>query len=157
MVTPFQNAAALSGRRVTILLDGTVLSNAEKTLVSKRLPFYFKSHRFAVTFPLNTNRTVQATFFQSFDPSAPSSGKPLGTPIFAQLGAVEYMTGDDETVVVRHETVTFQAGAFLKLYLNNTDGFNHNIFAFAELEIIGRPDSDPASTGQSSPTAPGTS
>ena len=127
-------------RKVTLLFHGVVSANGELTLVSKRLTFLYRTMAFGISFPLNTNRTVFATFIISMDPNAPTIGRPQGVDVFGTHGQVPFITGDDETHVFYHETITIQSGSFIKLHLDNTDGFDHTIDAFAELEIQGRPE-----------------
>lgn len=152
-----QLEAASKDRLVTLLFQGTVAPNTVLTLVSKRLPFFFKTRRFSLSFALNTNRTVECTYYLSFDPTAPATGIPTGTPIFAQLGSIIFIVGDDETITVNHQTIAFQAGSYIKLHLSNSDGFAHTIFGYAEIQIIGRPNAQTTPNPDNRPPTRGAS
>lgn len=117
----------------TIPFDATVSANSEKTVASKSIPFDFRTERFNLSFALNTNRTVKASWIISGDDNEPTTGKPSGQNPFTGLGHVDYFVGDDEQVDIRHQTSTFQRPRHVKLYLNNTDAFQHRVHGFVTI------------------------
>ena len=124
------------GDILTIPFNGTVLAGAEKTLVSRRLDFAYRVTRLRVSFPLNTNRTTQVSFFVSPDGSTPSTGKPTGQDLMGQYSATPYFVGDDEYKDMEHSVSITGRGTYIKVYALNSDAFNHIIDAQVMIERL---------------------
>lgn len=122
--------------RVTIPFFGSVSASGTLTMKSERLNFFYTTRRISVSFPLNTNRTVEAHPLISHDPDIPTTGRPTGQFLFEPHGNVRYLVGDDERVSVAHETTTFQKATYCCLYLVNHDSFVHRIFGTFEIQRI---------------------
>lgn len=120
--------------RLAIPFYGTVSLSSQLTLKSKRLNFLYRTISFEVSFPLNTNRTVEVYPMISFTSEIPASGRPDGTFLYEQFGNVAYIVGDDDRITARHESQLFQIGSYLTVYLVNNDSFDHNIFALFEIQ-----------------------
>ena len=118
---------------VTLPFYGTVGANSIKTLVSGHLTFPFTTEEFRAHFALNTNKTLRLRFFMSPDDSAPTSFPVGGNSIFLPVGQVDYLVGDDETVVVRYRVEIAESGTFLKVVAENTDSYDHTIDAQVEI------------------------
>lgn len=123
------------GRLTTIAFHGTVGAGSRLTLRSKKITRAFTVKRVRASFALNTNRTLQLSFFVSPDPEAPSSEPPGGVNILRQLGQVEYIVGDDEVVDFPIEIKNFSRGGWIKCHGYNTDVFPHTVFALVTLEM----------------------
>lgn len=114
---------------VTLLYDGSVGAGAGVTLVSKRLTFPFTTERFRVHFALNTNKTLRIRFFISADASAPTAQPVVGHNIFAPLGQVDYIVGDNQEVEVPYRVKCVDRGTYIKLFAENLDANPHTIDA----------------------------
>jgi len=127
-------------RLTTIAFHSTVAPQANKTLVSKRITERFRVKRIRASFALNTNRTLKLYFFISYDKEAPTTEKPAGINILAQLGQVDYLVGDDESKDFPIEIQEFRRGAYIKVYAENTDTYTHTIDALITVEMLaGKP------------------
>jgi len=113
----------------TLLFNGTVAANSKKTLVSQRLIFPFATREFRVHFALNTNKSLHVAFFISPDDSAPAAKPLTGHSVFSTLGQVDYVVGDDETVIIPYHIFIPQAGMFVKVFADNQDSYEHSIDA----------------------------
>jgi len=123
---------------VTISFLGTVSPGGEKVLCSRRITFPFQTRKLRVFFPLNTNRTVQVSFFVSPDAETPAAGKPTGTNLFSPYSPVDYLVGDDECKELEHTVEVKERGQYVKVYAVNTDVFSHTIDAqvmISEIEV----------------------
>jgi len=127
-----------NGRLATIPFFSTVAASATAVLISKRINVPFKVKAVRVSFPLNMNRTVQFSFFVSDDNDTINTARPTGANIFAQLGQVEYLVGDDETKELPVELEVEQAGKYIKLMVVNADTFEHTIDAQMIVELLPR-------------------
>ena len=133
------NADQISGaqRLVVIPFFATVPFNATRVYRSLRISSPFLTREFSVSFALNTNRTLRVSFYISPDeqtlPFAPS-----GFSVFSTLGQVDYVTGDDERKVLRHESFISESGMFLKVLASNTDGVPHTLDSQITIELFPR-------------------
>jgi len=129
----------LPGQRriVTIPFFATVPLDSSRTYVSKRISTPFITKSFRVAFALNTNRTLQVSFYLSPDDQTPN-GIPNGISVFSPLGQVDYLAGDDEQKVLQHQIVAPSSGMFVKILAVNTDGNNHTLDAQVTIELLPR-------------------
>ena len=126
----------ISGDVIAVPFHGTVAAGARVTLVSKLIGFPYKTRRFRVSFPLNTNRTVNLSFHICSDPSAPTTEEPVGDNVFKAYGQVAYVVGDDEQKDYDHEMRTKTSATYIKVHANNTDSFEHTIDACVFIERL---------------------
>jgi len=122
------------GQMFTLHFHDTVNALSEKTVVSERIMFPFVIQRVAIGFAPGCNRLVRIKIFVSGDDSAPSSGEPSGTNIFAQYGQRDYVVGDDAVVEFPHQIDVPERGMFLKVYANNLDSNDHTIDTHVTIE-----------------------
>ena len=122
-----QLVEVVSGDSISIPFSGTVAAGARVTLCSKIIGFPYKTKRFRVSFPLNTNRTVDISFHICSDPSTPTTGEPVGDSVFKPHGQVSYVVGDDEQKDYDHELRIKTKGTYIKVHAYNTDSFSHTI------------------------------
>lgn len=118
---------------VTLPYYGVVAANAVKTLVSGHLTYPFTTEEFRCHFALNTNKTLLIRFFVSPDDSEPTSLPVTGHSIFSPAGQVDYIVGDDETVIVKYRVEIPESGMFVKVVAENTDSYEHSIDACVQI------------------------
>jgi len=126
------------GRLVTITFYGTVPMNSNKTFVSKLIGVPFVIRSIAQSFATGTNRTMTTKYFISNDPEAPTTEQPQGFNVLSQFGQAVYLTGDDERKEFSQETETPAANAYIKLYCENADTFDHTLDAQVTIELLPR-------------------
>lgn len=131
-----QLVEVVSGDTISIPFSGTVAAGARVTLVSKLIGFSYKTKRFRVSFPLNTNRTVNLSFHICSDPSVPTDAEPVGDSVFKPYGQAPYVVGDDEQKDYDHEMRTKTSGTYIKVHAYNTDSFEHTIDACVFIERL---------------------
>lgn len=124
--------------RRTIIFQDSVAADSNKTLVSRRIPFMFRTVKIITAFPLNTNRTLQLYVYLSADESAPTSEPPEGINILSTLGGNGYLAGDDEQKEVPISIKCTQTNMVLKIYAINSDGFEHTIDAMIIIQPLER-------------------
>lgn len=123
-------------RTITLSFFGTVNAASIVTLVSKRINVPFKTSMIRAAFALNTNRTLQLSFWISPDDDAPTTGNPTGISILAERGQVDYLVGDDEVKYFKTEIIQNTGGWYIKIRANNTDAFAHTIDSQITLELL---------------------
>lgn len=111
----------------TISFFGTVNASSNLTLVSKRITTPFKTKIIRASFAPGVNRLMFLRYFLSPDPTAPTTPVVSGVNVLEVVGQVNYITGDDEIKELEHEIIQKEAGIFIKVYAENTDGFSHTI------------------------------
>lgn len=125
----------------TLIFNGTVAANSKVTLVSQRLIFPFATKEFRVHFALNTNKTLRVSFYISPDDSAPTAKPLTGHSVFSTLGQVDYIVGDDETVIIPYHILIPDRGMFAKVFADNRDSYEHSIdaqvFITRDVEVKG--------------------
>lgn len=124
----------------TISFFGTVSASANLTLVSQQISQAFKTRIIRASFAPGVNRLMTLKFFISQDPTTPTTEEPQGTNILKQIGQVPYITGDDEFKEFPHETIHAERNAYLKVYAENADTFDHTIDAQTTIEYIDEDD-----------------
>jgi len=127
----------LPGRMLTIPFFATVPASSSRSYTSKRITTPFITERFHVSFALNTNRTMKVSFYISADDQTPN-GPPNGSDVFAALGQVDYLTGDDEAKEVRHQVFIPSSGMYLKVLAVNDDGNEHTLDAQITIRLLPR-------------------
>lgn len=120
----------------TISFFGTVNASSNKTLVSQRISQKFKTKIIRASFAPGVERLMTLKYFISFDDSEPTTEEPQGTNLLKQIGQVPYITGDDEFKELPHETVTDTRNAYLKVYAENSDAFEHTIDTQITIEFL---------------------
>jgi len=122
--------------RKTILLQEEIPAGSEKTVVSKRIPWKFTLKELAAKFELNDAGKSHVKFFIAFDDSIPAVGEPAGINPLTELGEHDYLSGDDEEVKIETELDVMEESAYIKMYVNNTDTYDHTIRGRCMIEII---------------------
>lgn len=122
-------------KTIAICFLGTVAAEGELTLCSKRLNFPYTTQSVRCFFPLNTNRTVQISFYISPDDTVPATGKPTGQSIFSPYSPIDYIVGDNELKEIVHQVEVKEMGTYIKVYAKNTDAFPHTVDAQAMIAI----------------------
>jgi len=123
-------------RLAAVSFFGTVAASSKATLVSKRITSPFRIKKIRASFAPGTDRLLNLYFFISYDDSAPTTAQPTGTNILSQTGQVTYITGDDEYKEVEVEVEQREAGAYIKIYADNTDTFEHTIDSQIIIEML---------------------
>lgn len=131
-----QPVKIVAGLNVTVPFHGTVDPNSEKTLVSQKLDFTYKTKLFRVSFPLNVNRTVRIRFFISSDKEVGTAVERLGDNPLLPYGAVSYVVGDDEIKDLPHEMKVLTAPTWLKVFAENLDAWPHTVDAEIFIERL---------------------
>ena len=127
---------ALAERRViTCNFLAIVPAGSERSYTSYRINAPIRTKEIAVSFALNTNRTLQVGFFISDDDETPN-GKPGGFNLLSNFGPADYLVGDDDRKVLRHEVDLPNRGHYLKIYAKNTDGVSHTLDAQFTVELF---------------------
>lgn len=124
----------------TISFFGTCPASSNVTLVSGMLSDAFKVKRIRASFAPGVERLMTLKFFVSGDKSAPTTEEPQGTNILKQTGQVAYLTGDDEFKEFPHEIIMSERNAFIKVYAENSDVFEHTIDAQITIEYEAQDD-----------------
>ena len=130
----------LQNQKQTISFFGTVAAAANVTLVSQRITAAFRTKIIRASFAPGVQRLMRLFFSISRDPSAPTTKFPEGTNILASTGQVTFITGDDEFKTFPHEVETQEAGAFVKVFAENTDAAEHTIDTQVTIEFIDESD-----------------
>lgn len=123
-------------RLVTVSFFGTVSAGSNNTLVSKYIDARFKVKRIIASFAPGVNRLMNLSYYISADESAPTTEPPTGTNVLAQVGQVTYITGDDEQKNLPHEVEYESRGAYVKVYAENSDSFDHTIDTQVIIELV---------------------
>jgi hypothetical protein len=124
----------------TISFFGTVGALAKKTLVSQKIGQKFKTKIIRASFAPGVNRLMTLKFFISQDPSAPTTEEPQGINILKQIGQVPYITGDNEYKELPHETLYPERNAYIKVFAENSDTYDHTIDAQVTIEYLDEDD-----------------
>ena len=113
----------------TLVFNGSVAANSCAMLVSQRLMVPFATKEMRAHFALNTNKRLRIQFVISPDDSAPTSEPFTGYSLLSALGQVDYIVGDDETVIIPYHVLIPDIGMFLKIFADNRDSYEHSIDA----------------------------
>ena len=125
-----------TNRLTAISFFSTVAASSKKTLVSKRITSSFRIKKIRASFAPGVNRLMNLYFFISYDDSAPTTEEPKGANLLSQTGQVLYITGDDERKEMELEIYQKEVGAFVKVYADNTDTFEHTIDCQIVIEML---------------------
>ncbi|KKN06079.1 hypothetical protein LCGC14_1080880 [marine sediment metagenome] len=123
-------------KKQTISFFGTVGAGANLTLVSQLITGRFKTSVIRASFAPGVERLMTLKYFISFDPSAPTTEQPKGINILQQTGQVPFITGDDEFKSLEHEVLQNERNAFLKVFAENADSFEHTIDTQITIEYL---------------------
>jgi len=119
----------------TLQFHGKCLAGGEVTIVSDKINTPFTIRKYQIGFAPGVNRLLQIKIFVSPDPTAPTTGEPTGTNVFAQFAAQPYIIGDDALVEVEDDTYVPQRGMWLKVYAKNLDSFDHDVDVRVTIDI----------------------
>jgi len=126
----------MESRLVTMSFFGSVSASSKNTLVSEYINVPFRTRVVRASFAPGVNRLMKLYFFISQDKEAPTTEEPKGTNLFAQLGQVRYITGDDEFKEFPHQVPYHEAGSYLKIYAVNDDTYDHTIDCQITIELL---------------------
>lgn len=136
MIENLQLSPLINGQILTVNFYDTVAAASGATLVSKRISRPFRLWLIRPHFPLNTNRTLQLSFFLSPDDSAPTSPPTTGSNVLAEASHTNYVVGDDEYKMLWQNFDSQTGGHYLKVYANNTDTVTHTIDVQMFIELL---------------------
>jgi hypothetical protein len=122
-------------RLQTIAFFDTVPGSSAKTLCSKRIEVPFKIKSIRAAFAPGVNRLMNLEFYVSPDDSTPTKKPLTGINILESLGHVGYITGDDEWEEHPVEVEEKSAGAYVKVFADNRDVYEHTIDAQVLIEL----------------------
>ena len=111
----------------------TVSASSEKTAVSKRIPFPYLIKNVKIYFPPGSELLTQYKIFVAGDDSAPATGEPSGDNVFGTLGQVSYFVGDNSWIDMDADFLVQESNTFLKVYINNTDSWDHTLICLITL------------------------
>ena len=107
-------------RREIVQFTGAAASQANKTLVSKRINSPYRIKKIRVAFDANCNNTVNIYPFISFDAEAPTAAAPAGQNILAEFGQADYFNGDGDVFDIDLDHEVEKQGTYLKMYITNS-------------------------------------
>jgi len=119
----------------TLMFAGTASARSVKTLASDRITRPFRLSSITIRFPAGTQNLLALSFYLSHDDEAPTTGKPSGISLLQDYGQVDYVRGDGVQVTLNHTVEVDPAGAYLKVYADNTDWYDHAIDVDIELLV----------------------
>jgi len=105
-------------------------------LVSQHITFRYTIKSIAPTFGPSTDYLVRVYPFLSFDPSAPNTALPAGTPLLSWLSPNPYLLGDDSSVSLNVNLDVNVKGTWLKAHIINEDAFPHTISVLITLQEL---------------------
>lgn len=120
----------------TISFFGTCGASANVCLVSKQISSSFDVKKIRASFAPGVNRLMTLKFFISPDPQTPTTTRPNGVNILQQTGQANYITGDNEFKEFVHEVQMAERNAWIKVYAENADTFDHTIDAQVTIEYL---------------------
>lgn len=112
-----------------IQLTDTVAALSQLTISSNRITVSFALLSFSVHFPAGSDNLVLVYPLLSFDDSISTTAIPMGTSLLSPGSPNEYLAGDDVTINVPTGRIVLERGAYLKIHVDNQDGFNHTPIA----------------------------
>jgi len=119
----------------TLAFFGTCAARSELTLVSPRISTPFLLKRVLATWALSCQDLMSYRVYITEDPSAPTTGKPMGISVLADYGQVDYLVGDGIQLDLHHEVPQPVGGSYLKVYADNQDFYPHDVNVQLEIEI----------------------
>lgn len=123
----------------TVSFHDTCVAGSSKVLVSKRIGHPYNVTRIRARFAQGCNNTLKLAFYISLDDNAPAAAAPTGVSMLQDYGQVDYVVGNDDTKDMQHEVKMAESGSFLKVYGQNSDGFDHTMDAQITIEELERP------------------
>ena len=123
-------------RILTANFGGSIDASSKRTFVSKRIDLPFRVKKIRAFFGADTEWKTRIYLFISPDAEAPTTKAPNGTNILTQLSQQVYLTSGGGIHEFQQETGVEQSGMYLKVYVDNTDTFSHNIAVTITIEII---------------------
>lgn len=125
-----------NNKKQTISFFGTCSASSNITLVSQQISGAFDVKKIRASFAPGVERLMKLKFYISSDPQAPTTAHPNGVNILQQTGQANYITGDNEFKEFEHEVRNPTRNAWLKVYAENADTFDHTIDAQVTIEYL---------------------
>ena len=122
-------------KKYSIPLHGTVSANSTVSISSSLFDFPFRFLKARIGFPPGSHRKVQIKIIISSDTANPSTGVPHGHSLLSLYSTTDYIVGDDESVDVLY-VGDFPPRRCIKVYANNTDGWDHTVDVVCDIEEI---------------------
>lgn len=122
----------------TVSFYGTCTAGSSKVLVSKHIGHPYNVTRIRARFAQGSNNTLKLAFYISPDNDAPATGSPTGVSMLQGYGQVDYVVGNDDTKDMPHNVKQHESGSYLKVYAQNSDGFDHSLDVQITIEELER-------------------
>jgi len=122
----------------TVSFFGTCALRGELTLVSAQVSSPFRLVGSRLKFADGCGNQMRVEIVIGPDSDAPSSGRPNGTSVLSDYGQVRYVVGNDEVVVLHHDVVVSESPAWLKIYADNTDWYEHDVLVQLFIQPLAR-------------------
>lgn len=119
----------------TLPFSGTCAAGSTAVLVSKRIRHPYSLIRIRASFAPGCEGLLSLRFYLSYDDEVPAAGPPSGVNILQELGATDYLIGDDQDRELQWQLNVPDSGTYLKVYAVNTDAFPHTISALLTLDL----------------------
>lgn len=110
-----------------VCFKGTCGASASKVLVSKRIGHPFTLKEISCRFAQGCDNLLAIRFYTSNDSSDPATGEPSGISMLQDYGQVDYVVGNDDTKILKHDLDVDESGTYIKVYAVNSDTFDHSI------------------------------
>jgi hypothetical protein len=120
----------------TVSFFGSVPAGQSASFVSPIIRSKYKVKKIRVSFALGCDNLVVLRFYKSMDDYAPSDGLPTGINLLAEYGQVNYITGNNEQVILEHEVEQDTGNSFLKVCAGNADSVAHSVNVQIMIEPI---------------------
>lgn len=118
----------------TVSFAGTCGAAAQKVLVSKRIGHPYIVRKVSARFAQGCNNTLKLRFYVSRDKDAPIATEPNGVSMLRDYGQEDFIFGNDDTKIMKHDVIVEERGTYLKVLGVNTDTFEHTIDVQMEIE-----------------------
>lgn len=113
--------------KTTYPFAANVSAMGEKTLASGKIDYPFVLRHIQVGFAQGCNRLLRIYIYTSLDGNPQKIGVPSGTNVFAGLGNIDYIVGDNSLIDLDHDIPIKGRPTYLKVYANNLDPNDHMI------------------------------
>ena len=111
----------------TVSFYGICLANSELTLVGDVIGHPFQLRRIRCKFAAGVANEMRLRFILSEDDDAPAIGQPSGVSVLLDYGQVDFVTGEDEVILMDHEVDVAIANSWLKVHADNRDFNDHAV------------------------------
>jgi len=124
------------GKRIPINFYTSVAAGSKKTVKSEKIPFKFKVTLIEVRHDINDQQKTKVGIFSSHSDDTPTTKPPLGTNLIKQYSQEEWIRGNGEIRKFVLDHKVREEDSYLKMYLDNTDTFEHQAWARVQIERL---------------------